>query len=117
MDRMEVGNMLACLENNYNCKRPQKVTIKKTANGRLKLRSQFRIAYRKPKKNFIARKFYKPKEYHYMIDMKEEVRRNEAENLRSTEPPKRKRMAPKERNRNDLIKRSLKYSRFSKEKN
>ena len=49
-----------------------------------------------------------------MMDMKEEVRRYEAENLRSTEPPKLKRMAPKERNRNDLTKRSLKYSRFSK---
>ena len=114
MDHMEVGNMLACLENNNNCMRPQKVTLKKSANGRLRLKSQFRIAYRKPKKSFIARKFYEPKKYGYIIDMKDKVRRYEADNIRSTEPSKTKRMAPKERNRNNLIRKSLKYSRFEK---
>ena len=109
---MEVGNMLACLENNKNCKRSQKVTLQRSEEGQIKIKSHFRIAYRKPKKQFIARKFYNPKEYMYMLEMRNHIRRREANNIKCTDPTIRKRMAPTERNRKDLIRKSLKYSRF-----
>jgi len=108
MDHMEVGNMLACLENNFNTNRGQKTTLRRDATGTVKIKSHFRVAYRKPKKQFIARKFYNPKKYEYMKEMKEEARKNARIMNKFSEKSKLKRMAPVERNRNELISKSLK---------
>jgi len=37
MDHMEVGNMLACLENNFNTNRGQKTTLRRDATGTVKI--------------------------------------------------------------------------------
>ena len=100
---MEVGNMLACLENNMNAKRRQKITVTKQ-NGGLKMKSDFRIAFPKPKKQFIARKFYDPKMYLYMEGMRENMKKMQQLEKKWLEPSVRKRMALVERDRMKLIK-------------
>ena len=104
--------MLACLENNANANRKQKVTIKKTKKGGLSVKSHFRVAYRKPKKAFIARKFYNPKKYDFMTGMVSQCRERSLGGIKHLVKPQKKRMAPVERDRKELIQNSIKYSRF-----
>lgn len=111
---MEIGTMLAALDNNHNTGRGQKRTILRSNKGRITVKNHFRIAYRKPMKKFIARKLYERKQYLYLKDMMHEARLR-AENGCAYKliPTKRKHMAPTERDsRNDLISRSIKYGRF-----
>ena len=104
--------MLAALDNNNNTGREQYRTLSATEKG-LKVKSHFRIAYRKSSKKMIARKFYTRKEYHYLKIMMDEARKNAAVGLRNTCPTKRKIMAPSTRDsRNDLIAKCQKFSRF-----
>jgi len=112
-EHITVGNMLAALENNHNTGRKQKVTQRKVAASKTVLKSHYRIAYRKPKKKFIARKYYEPKSYNYFFNMKANVQQNVINNKRCLKPSTRKRMAPNEREeRGTMIRKSLKYSRF-----
>ena len=68
-DRMEVGTMLAALDNNYNTGRDQKKMITPGKGLKLSVRNYYRVAYRKPTKKFIARKFYNKKDYLYLRTM------------------------------------------------
>ena len=98
-DHMEASNMLACLENNTNANRKQKVSIKKSKKGGFTVKSHFRVAYRKPKKAFIARKFYNPKKYDFMKDVVLQCREKGTSGIKHRVKPQKKRMAPVERDR------------------
>ena len=110
-DRMEVGTMLAALDNNYNTGRSQKKSTK-TTGLRLSVKNHYRIAYRKPSKKYIARKFYEKKSYIYLRNMLSEIRRRSFAGIRSLEKAKRKVMAPQQYDRKQLITDSVKYKRF-----
>ena len=47
----------------------KKTVIKKKSGLALTIKHHFRVAYRKPSKKIIARKFYEPKQYMYLRDM------------------------------------------------
>ena len=112
-DRMETGTMLAALDNNMNVGRDQKTTINVTKKS-IKLKKHFKITYRKPSRKFIARKFYDKKQYDYLKTMMEEVRKITAQGTKNILMPKRKIMAPVERDsRRNLIEKCVKYSRFT----
>ena len=113
-DHMELGTMLAALDNNMNTGREQKKTITKHSNTSISIKNHFRIAYRKPTKKFVARKFYNKKSYNYLRDMLESVRQNSNMGQRSSTPTKFKRMAPvtRERTRTEIIEDCVKYKRF-----
>ena len=106
--------MLAALDNNMNTGRKQKTTVIKNKTGiGLKIKHHFRIAYRKPNKKIIARKFYDHKEYNYLKVMMETAREYAAAGKGNREATKRKVMAPTERvPRSETIENSVKYSRF-----
>jgi len=110
-DHMEIGTILAALDNNENTERKQKTTITRKKGG-LTVRKHFTVAYRKPMHKFIARKFYDKKKYDYLKDMLKESRRRGMIGEKIMLPTKRKLIAPRERDRNDLIAKSLKFSRF-----
>ena len=106
--------MLAALDNNFNAGRQQKQTVTRAnKTSGLKIKSHFRIAYRKPSKKFIARKFYEKKTYSYMKNIMEKAVTRAVENNKCMVPTKRKVMAPDERlTRAELIVNSLKHARF-----
>ena len=106
--------MLAALDNNFNTGRAQKKTISKKSNLKVTVKNHFRIAYRKPSKKFIARKFYEKKKYDYLREMLEEVRQRSITGVRNLNPTKVKRMAPtvREKSREEMITNCVKYKRF-----
>jgi len=111
---MEVGNILAILNNNHNVGRKKQTSLT-TSGEKLILKQHYRIAYRKPSKKIIARKFYEPKQFDYFHDMVHSCRYNVSMQIKNTSPPLRKRMAPVERDsRNKYIKLSVQRSRFKK---
>lgn len=75
------------------------------------LKSNYRIAYRKATKNFIARKFYE-KNYSYLKAMMMSIRKQAMMGDKCLIPSKRKHMAPVDRDKNKLIENSIKFSRF-----
>jgi len=114
-DHMELGTILAALDNNMNVGRVQKKkTITQKGQTKIKIKNHYRIAYRKPSKKFVARKVYNKKSYQYLREMFSEFRRNALVGFRSSTPSKKKRMAPAVRNRSrdEIIEDSLKYKRF-----
>ena len=105
--------MLAVLDNNNNSGRDQKKTVTKKDSMRMSVKSHYRIAYRKPSKKFIARKFYTEKSYGYLRRMLESVQERASSGMKCDRPTKTKNMAPKERrSRLELIADSTKYKRF-----
>ena len=110
-DHMEIGTMLAVLDNNNNTNREHMKTVSRTKRG-IKVKSHYRIAYRKSSKKFIARKFYEKKKYEYLKEMMFEISERALAGNKCIDSTKRKRMAPTDRNRRELIEKSLKYSRF-----
>ena len=112
-DRVEIGALLAALDNNKNTGREQKRSIIHSENGAIKIKSHFRVAYRKPMKKFIARKFYEKKDYVYLKEMMQKVRAKSAVEKPTKRASKRKIMAPKERDsRREMINRSITFCRF-----
>ena len=106
--------MLAALDNNFNVGREQKRTIMKKKSGLgMVVKHHFRIAYRKPNKKIIARKFYAKKSYDYLKDMMKESKKRAHLGIVNQDPTKRKVMAPIERApRKELIENSVKFARF-----
>ena len=113
---MEMGTLLAALDNNKNCGRKQKQTITPRERGiGLKIKRHYRVAYRKPSKKHIARKFYDAKTYYYMQDIMQRVREKAASGQKRLSPTKRKTMAPpptERLSRSELIGNCIKYARF-----
>ena len=71
-DHIELGTMLSAMDNNFNSGRSQKKDRDKKKSGlALTIKHHFRVAYRKPSKKIIARKFYEPKQYMYLRDLME----------------------------------------------
>ena len=109
----EIGTMLACLDNNKNTGREQKKTVTRSSGLKMSVKNHFRIAYLKPTKKFIARKFYEKKSYKYLKVMLDCARNNAAAKIKNKEKTKRKHMAPEERQtRESLITQCTKYKRF-----
>ena len=109
---MKLGNILAVLDNNYNAGREQKTTVKTRGNKTI-IKQAYRIAYRKPTKKVIPRKFYEPKSYGYLNDMVKKSRSYVAAGHKNISTPLKKRLAPTERySRNKLIRLSIQRSRF-----
>ena len=109
---MKLGNILAVLDNNFNAGRGQKATVK-TKGSKTIIKQAYRIAYRKPTKKLIARKFYEPKSFNYLKTMVEESRKYVAAGYKNVSTPLKKRLAPTERDsRNKLIRLSIQRSRF-----
>ena len=112
---MEMGTMLAALDNNNNAGRKQKMTImtsKKSLGFTVK--KHYRVAYRKPSKKFIARKLYEKKTYGFMKEIMSEARRKAELGIKNNAATKRKCMAPSDSrpSRKELIEKQAKYSRF-----
>ena len=102
-DHMIMGAYLAALDNNFNTWQKQET------NQEGKVR--FKIAWRKPKKDFIARKVFQRKNYDYLKIMLSSVY-NKAKNRNKAASRKRP-MAPLERDdRSTIIERAKKLSRF-----
>ena len=89
---MEIGTMLAALDNNFNVGRDQKTTIVVSRKSR-KVKKHFKIAYCKRSHKFIVRKFYNKKEYSYLKNMIEECRKITQQGPKSLRKCKRKIMA------------------------
>ena len=104
--------MLAGLNNNFNVGRDQKTTIVVSIKS-IKVKKDFKIAYRKPSHKFIARKFYNKKEYSYLKNTIEESRKITQQGAKNLRKCKRKIMAPIEQDsRKELIEKCVKYYRL-----
>lgn len=103
-DHMVMGAYLAALDNNFNSGRSQATDL--AGNAR------FKIAWRKSTKKLVARKIYAKKRYDYLKVMLSSVYKR-AERRKRGKSRKRV-MAPKDRDdRDDIIARGKKMSRFS----
>ena len=110
---MELGTMLAALDNNKNCDRKQKQTITSNTNNKVTFKSHFRVAWRKPSKKYIARRFYDPKNYDYLLDMMQRVKDRAAARQLSKSPTKKRCMAPSNGpDKKELIEKATKHTRF-----
>ena len=112
LDRMELGSMLAALDNNYNAQREQATSLKD--------KKRYKIAYRKVTKKFVARKVLVKKNYSYMQDMlKSSLKRADMGKKRS-KPTKRAFMSLKQEEQEErrpgeeTIESTCKHSRFNK---
>ena len=112
LDRMEMGGMLAALDNNFNCGREHLCEITESGE-KLRLKFKYTISWRKPTKKFVARKDFKKKDWSYMKDMLSDAARRASVGKKGIQAAKRKVMAPIERDRSDIVARGLKYARFT----
>ena len=114
LEHMELGTMLAALDNKFNACRSQKHSVELVEKGLgVKIKRHFRVAYRKPNKKFIARKSYEEKSYYYLLELMDDIRRRAASGEKDLSETKRVCMAPKKRlSKEEMVQNCMKFSRF-----
>ena len=106
-DHMVMGSYLTALDHNFNSNREHDVINSGENIGC----SKYKIAWRKPSKKFIARKVYKKKNYDYLKIMMSSVFKR-VEKEKKGRISRKRIMAPPDRDKDFIIERTEKLSRF-----